>query len=239
MLWGASISAHQVEGGNHNQWSVWELRNAKSLAKQAEYKETGLPRWERVKPHVIDPGNYISGRSTGHHERYEADFDLAVSLNMNALRFSIEWSRIQPDGPDSWNLEAIEYYRRYLAALKQRGLQPVVTLWHFTNPVWFEEKGGFQRYANISYFVKFVERVMKLIGADIKYIVPINEPDTYILMAFLRGEWPPQKIKRLNALQTFLNMHEAHRQVYKCLKKNQPTLPNRLHQDISIFISWR
>lgn len=78
-LWGAATSAHQIEGDTHNQWSVWELENAKSLAKQAEYKQTWLPRWDELKEQATDPDNYISGKSTDHYNRFEQDLTLCSS----------------------------------------------------------------------------------------------------------------------------------------------------------------
>ena len=121
--WGASTSAHQVEGGTHNQWSIWELENAVALAQRARYQDTWLPDWERIEPQATDPKNYISGRATDHYSKYELDFDLLTKLNMNAFRFSIEWSRIEPE-EGKWDTEAIEHYRKYLAALKERGIEP-------------------------------------------------------------------------------------------------------------------
>src|SRR5688572_28991617 len=95
-LWGAASAAHQVEGGTHNQWSVWELENAKVLAETAKYQANYLPKWDDIKPEATNPNNYISGKATDHYNRYEEDFATLKKLNMNAWRFSIEWSRIEP-----------------------------------------------------------------------------------------------------------------------------------------------
>ena len=150
-LWGASTSAHQVEGGNHNQWSVWEQENAKSLAAQAPYQYGDLDSWDAVKQAAKSPENYVSGQAANHYELYERDLDLLRKMNMNAFRFSIEWSRIQPE-KDAWNAEVVEHYRAVLAACKQRSIEPIVTLFHFTLPVWFAELGGFEKRANVKYF---------------------------------------------------------------------------------------
>src|SRR6266536_1159314 len=117
-FWGVSTSAHQVEGGNHNQWSVWELENAQSLAK-----------WDDIEPEATDPRNYVSGAAVDHYNRYEQDFAYVKAMNMNAFRFSIEWSRIEPS-EGAWNVEAIQHYREYLQALHRKGIEPFVTLWH-------------------------------------------------------------------------------------------------------------
>ena len=70
-LWGAATAAHQIEGGNHNQWSVWELENAKSKAAQAEYQYGDYPSWERIKHEATSPVNYVSCRLAINHERYQ------------------------------------------------------------------------------------------------------------------------------------------------------------------------
>src|SRR3982751_252408 len=85
-LWGASTSAYQVEGGNHSQWTVWELAHAAQLAKTAEKKYSHLPRWEEVKKQAKDPNNYVCGRAVEHYDRYEDDFKLLKKLNLNTHR---------------------------------------------------------------------------------------------------------------------------------------------------------
>lgn len=220
-LWGASISAHQVEGNNHNQWSVWELENAKALASQSTYKDTWLPRWDEVKAEALKPENYVSGKAADHYNRYEQDFDLLKKLNMNALRFSIEWSRIQPNGEKDWNHEAVEHYREYIRQLKTRDIEPIVTLWHFTHPVWFEEKGGFAKYNNLKYFVKFADRIMREIGREVRYVVTVNEPDTYAFKSFYEAAWPPQKHNGWTMVETYRNLLIAHNQIYGKLRKHR------------------
>src|SRR6478735_69475 len=96
-LWGASTSSHQVEGNNHNNWSVWELENAKTLAKSAEYKLADLPAWSDIRKQATNPDNYVSGLAIDHYKRYKLDMAIAQKMNLNAFRFSIEWSRIEPE----------------------------------------------------------------------------------------------------------------------------------------------
>src|SRR6476620_6027511 len=112
-LWGAAMAAHQVEGNNHNQWTVWELENAKSLAAQSEYQYGDLDNWKNVAVEAKNPENYVSGRASDHFSRYKTDMAIAKKLNMNALRFSIEWSRVEPT-EGSWDSAAINHYRQYI-----------------------------------------------------------------------------------------------------------------------------
>lgn len=215
-LWGAAIAAHQTEGGLHNQWSVWELENAKALSVAAEYHYNDLANWDEIKRLAKLPANYISGKAVDHRQRYPEDFELARKLNLNALRFSIEWSRIEPE-EGRWDQEAIAYYKEYIAALHTRGLEPVMTLFHFTLPVWFAQKGGFEKRANIKYFVRFAEKVMEELGGSVRYIVTINEPEAYAFESYLNGHWPPASTRFWRAFRVYRNLARAHNKTYTAL----------------------
>lgn len=218
-LWGASVSAHQVEGGNHNQWSVWELQNAKALAKKAEYDLEWLPEWDNIKKEATKPSNYVSGKAADHYHRYEEDFDLLQEMNMSAFRFSIEWSRIEPE-QGKWNYDEIEHYRRYLVSLRKRRIQPIVTMFHWTVPMWFIEKGGFEKKRNIDDFVVFVEKVIDELGDLFKLVCTLNEPDSYTMNGWLTGAWPPAKQwDFLHAIGVYNNLATAHNRVYKMIKR--------------------
>ncbi len=217
-LWGASSSAHQVEGGNHNQWSIWELENAKALASMAKGQAKYLPKWDEMGSAALDPQNYVSDDATDHYNRYKEDFLLLKKMNMNSWRFSLEWSRIEPE-EGAWNAEAIEHYRTYLQTLQKIGIEPVVTFWHWTVPVWFENKGGFTKQGNVAYFVRFIEKVLEELGKEFRYIITLNEPEVYVAKGFLDADWPPQKRSKLKAYRTLKNLIKAHKQVYKLIKK--------------------
>ena len=216
-LWGASTSAHQVEGGNHNQWSVWELENARSLASQAQYKLRDLPVWHEIKHDATRPSNYVSGKASDHYRRYEEDFAILSQLHMNAYRFSIEWSRIEPE-EGRWDMAEIEHYRRYLLSLKRRGIEPLVTFFHWTIPVWFDKKGGFEHRSNIDYFVRFAEKIADELGQNFRLVCTLNEPENYAYMGWVDGRWPPSKRrKRLMGIWVYYNLAVAHNRVAKML----------------------
>ena len=114
-LWGAATSSHQVEGNcRDNDWWAWE--------------QAGKVRWP-------------SGDACDHYHRFREDFDLARSLHHNAHRFSLEWSRIEPE-EGRFSEEGIAHYREVIDALHERGMEPVVTIHHYTLPRWLAEKGG-------------------------------------------------------------------------------------------------
>jgi beta-glucosidase len=192
-LWGAATSSHQVEGDNR--WSDWW-----------EYEQSGrLP--------------HRSGEACRHYELYEQDFDLARSWGHNAYRFSIEWSRIEPS-EGSWNREALEHYRGVIRALRQRGLEPVVTLHHFTNPAWFTRAGGWLRRDSASVFARYVGFVAEHLGKDVRFWLTINEPTVYVMQGYINGEWPPcLKGSWIKAIIAFRNLAKAHRAAYWTLHK--------------------
>ncbi len=161
--WGTATSAHQVEGGNVNNWSFWEKsgRRIKQLKKQGK-----------------NPREYISGRACDHYHLYEQDFDLAKSLNNNAHRFSIECSRIEPK-KGRIDQKEIEHYRKVLTALKERGLEPFVTLHHFTLPNWLAQKGGWLNPKAPYYFDRFVKIVSENLFDYVNFWITINEPNVY------------------------------------------------------------
>lgn len=217
-FWGAATSSHQVEGSTHNQWSVWELENAKSLAHAAEYKLGELPIWPEVKGEASSAENYVSGPAVDHYGQYEQDFDIVKDLNLNAFRFSIEWSRLEPE-EGRWDPSAIKHYRDYLMALKKRGIEPFVTLYHWTVPTWFAAKGGFENSGNIKYFVRYAEKVLMELGEYMRYVTTINEPDTVVGHGYFLQEHPPQSHSWLKGVIVYRNLLAAHKRVYVMGKK--------------------
>lgn len=222
-LWGAATSAHQVEGGLHNQWTVWELENAKSLAARASYQYSDLDNWSKISREAQNPPNYVSGRAVDHFSRYEEDFDILKQLNLNAFRFGIEWSRVEPE-EGRFSTESINHYRAYIQALKKRGIVPVLTLFHFTLPTWFAERGGFEKRSNIKYFVRFAERIFDEFASDLRWVITVNEPEIYASESYRHGQWPPQKISRQAEKVVLLNLAAAHRRIYRRAKKQYPNL---------------
>lgn len=215
-LWGAATAAHQVEGNTHNQWSVWELENAKSLAAASEYHYKDLESWDWTETEAKAATNYVSGDASGHYDRYEDDFDILQKLHMNSFRFSVEWSRIEPE-EGVWNAEAIEHYKQYVRSLKKRDIEPVMTLFHFTLPVWFADRGGFAERKNTKYFVRFAEKIISELGADIKYIITINEPEVYAAESYIQGHWPPAMLNKRVAWKVLKNLAYTHNQTAKLI----------------------
>lgn len=162
-LWGAATAAHQVEG--NNRWNDW----------WAHEQNGALP--------------FQSGIACNHYERYREDFDLAKSWGHNAHRLSVEWSRIEPE-QGAWNRAAMEHYADVVAALRERDMEPVVTLHHFTNPAWFSRAGGWLGRDSTRLFARFVSHVAKHLPG-VRYWLTINEPTVYVKNGYGTGRWPP------------------------------------------------
>jgi len=222
-LWGASTSSHQVEGNTRNQWTQWEEAHAERLAKNAKKRMERLhtlgmaPKWETIATHALTPSNYLSGEGTAHYQKFGTDFSLLKSLNMNAFRFGIEWSRVEPQ-EGQWDQGAIDHYRRYIAQLKSLGIEPVLTIWHWTIPIWFADKGGFAKKQNLHNFYAYVAKIAQELGDEVQYIIILNEPNVYSLASYVVGFWPPEKKNVLVGLRVYRNLAEAHKHAYTILK---------------------
>lgn len=222
-MWGASTASHQVEGGTVNQWSVWELENAKEFSKMAADRLSWLPDWSEIKKDAQDPNNYISGEGVDHYNRYKEDFALVKKLNLNSFRFGIEWSRIEPE-EGKWDEKEVEHYHSYIVELLKLGIEPFLNIWHWTMPTWFTDKGGFAKRANLKYYYRFVEKIAQEYGNHLTYIITLNEPNVYTAFGYVSGEWPPEEKSKFVAAKVYFNLVSAHKKSYKILKKHKKHL---------------
>jgi beta-glucosidase len=188
--WGVATSAHQVEGGtSNNQWAAWE---DKGRIKSGDHVGLACDWWRNA----------------------EQDFDRAQSLGVNALRLSLEWSRIQPE-EGRWDPAALARYREMLKALERRGIRPFVTLHHFTNPLWFEAKGGFRSPQSVDLFQRFTQRVIASLGDLCTDWTTFNEPNVYSALGYFLGEFPPgHKGRFLQAAHVTRHLCLAHAAAY-------------------------
>jgi beta-glucosidase len=196
-LWGVSTSAHQFEGGAApNQWLEWEHAGR---IRSRDRRGDACDWWHNA----------------------ERDLDLCQSLGLNALRISVEWSRIEPER-GHWNREAIERYCTILREVRSRGMRPFVTLHHFTNPRWFERRGGFTHPAGPGGFAVFAGRAAEYFGEYCRDWVTFNEPNVYTAFGYLFGEFPPGKRMDLRAaMLALMGIHRAHALAYERLHEHQ------------------
>ncbi|MHC5263530.1 glycoside hydrolase family 1 protein [Streptomyces sp. UC4497] len=153
-LWGAASSAHQIEGDNtNNDW--WWLENQPKSA--------------------MEP----SGKAIDSYHRYPEDMSLLAEAGLNSYRFSLEWARIEP-APGEFDRDVLAHYRRMIDTAFELGLTPVVTLQHFTHPLWFVQEGGWQSGKGVDRFARYVEQVATIIK-DVPWLCTINEPNVLTL----------------------------------------------------------
>ena len=165
-LFGSSTAAHQVEGGNtNNDWWAWEHTEGSTASEP-------------------------SGAAIDQWNRYPEDFALLEGLGQNAHRLSLEWSRIEP-APGEFSGAAIAHYRGVLESLAENGLTAFVTLHHFTNPLWFAERGGWLASDAVERFTRYCERVSRELGELMPWTCTINEPQIVALFGYLTGYHPP------------------------------------------------
>jgi beta-glucosidase len=166
-VWGSATAAHQVEGNNrHNDWWAHELA---------------------ADTNALEP----SGIACDHYRRYADDFRLLKELGHAAHRLSIEWSRIEPD-EGTIDRGEVDHYRGVLSCLRGLGIEPWVTLHHFTSPLWFARRGGFAKSENVSRFRRFVELMAREYGDMVSHWCTINEPNVVAEMGYRLGYFPPR-----------------------------------------------
>ncbi len=192
--WGASMSAHQVEGQNiFNDWWEWEQRG-------------------KVLNHQV------SGDACNHYELYKKDFAMMKTMHHSMHRLSIEWSRIeQTEG--QFNKTEINHYRNVLLELKKQGIKPMVTLFHFTLPYWFAKKGGFLNPDGRKIFNRYVRRIVSEIGDLVEYWVTINEPYVYANFGYWEGIWPPGERSLIKSMKVLKELLHVHIDAYQIIKE--------------------
>jgi len=187
-LLGTASAAHQVEGGLWNDWM----------------------RMESETPERIHDGS--SARvAIDHFHRYREDLELLASLHQNAQRFSVEWARVEPQ-PGCFDAAALAHYADVVRTCRALGMEPVVTLHHFTLPVWLADRGGVLASDAAPRFARYASAVAEAIGEDVEWWITLNEPNVLSVFGYNHGEWPPHERSQRRAVaasQSMLRMHVA------------------------------
>ena len=199
-LWGTATAAHQVEGNNtNNQWWKWE-QDGHTDGKSGLACDWWGGRWKE-------------------------DFDRAAETGQNAHRLSVEWSRIQRT-PDTWDEDALERYRAMLRGLRERGMTPMVTLHHYTDPIWLAEFGSWETEAVVPLFEKFVRKTVEALKEYCTLWCTLNEPNGYALNGYvgggLSGSYPPGRNSLKLAVRVQINQIRAHAAAYHAIHQIQP-----------------
>jgi beta-glucosidase len=189
-LWGCADSAFQTEGSQvfdrtvQNSWTDYEIKSKRQLE---DLVGKGCNRWDTFKE----------------------DISLIATLGMTAYRFSIEWSKIEPR-EGFFDQSVLDHYDTLIDEIISQGIKPFITLFHHTLPLWFAQRGGFEKKENIRYFVRYANYIFDRLHTKILFWIILNEPIGYAIEAYFRGNYPPCKKKLKLAGKVARNMMKAH-----------------------------
>ncbi|MDE6673720.1 MAG: family 1 glycosylhydrolase [Acetatifactor sp.] len=174
---GAATAAHQVEGGNiHSDYWAQE---------------------HMVHTDFLEP----SGDAVDHYNRYGEDIRLMADAGLNAYRFSIEWARIEPQ-EGYFDETQIDHYRKVIHCCRENGIEPIVTLLHFTSPKWLISKGGWESDETPGYFARYTRYVMEQLGDELHYVCTINEANMGIQVAAIAKRYMQQMMAKMQSGKT-------------------------------------
>jgi beta-glucosidase len=197
-LWGAATAAHQIEGGNTlNDWARFE-----SVAGNIRNREQ-------------------SGAAADHWNRVSEDIGLLRDLGANAYRFSIEWSRLEP-APGQWDEAAWAHYVDEVAQLRAAGVEPMVTLLHFTLPAWLADRGGPAADDFARHFGAFATEAGRRLGSEVRYWCTVNEPNVQMYQGYVAGIWPPGKKDTVAAARAFAGLVRGHAAAARAIRAARP-----------------
>ncbi len=221
-FWGTATSSYQIEGGLTNDWSAWE----QSPRRLADLERRGLG----------PATDFQSGQAANSWEHLEDDIAAIKRLNNTAYRFSVEWSRIEPE-EGRFDGEALARYAHFVQRLKEEGIEPFVTLWHWPLPLWLHEKGGWE-YAGIAErFALYAEKVVSAL-AGVRFWITLNEPEGFSGNSYLIGLWPPQKTNPFAYWRVLSHLVAAHKRAHEVIKRLVPDSQVSISTPRAYFVSW-
>lgn len=214
-LVGAATAAHQVEGNNVNS-DYWTMEHMKYTS----FTEPSLD--------AVD-----------HYNRYEEDIKMMAEAGLNAYRFSIEWARIEPKKGEFDDNE-IEHYRKVLECCKENGVEPVVTLLHFTSPKWLIEEGGWENEATVELFANYCKYVVEKLGSYMHYICTINEANMGLQIAAISARYKAQMMAKMQqgadgAAQDAAKSTEGTVQVGLNMQKMMENMQKQAQENMEVF----
>jgi beta-glucosidase len=196
-LWGTATSSHQIEGGNTNDWTRFEAQ-----------------------PGAIERGE-TSAVSADHWNRMAEDVGLMKAIHANAYRFSIEWSRLEPQ-EGAWNEDAWARYGDLVRQLREARITPAVTLLHFALPLWMADRGGVAAADFPERFGRLAAEAGKRLGAGVDLWITLNEPNVQMYTGYVLGTWPPQKKSPAEAVRALAGLLRGHAAASAALRSVDP-----------------
>lgn len=209
-LIGAATAAHQVEGNNIHS-DLWAMEHMKHTS-------------------FIEP----SLDAVDHYNRYEKDIKLMADAGLNAYRFSIEWARIEPE-EGHFDSEAVDHYKAVIACCKKYGIEPFVTLHHFSSPKWLMSKGGWEASTTPEDFAHYVRFIIGELGSELHYICTINEANMGIQVAAIAERYKRQMMAQMQAAQSGGNSADGSVQVGINLQKMMEGQKAAAAENLEVF----
>ncbi len=199
-MWGTSTSGYQIEGGGEN--TDWYRYETKPDTIAVEPCDDACDSWNR----------------------YEEDLDIIESLGLNSFRLSLEWAKIEPQ-QGVFSKDAVAHYRDVLKACHAKGIQTVVTLHHFTLPLWVADLDGFENPRIAEWMGNYAKHVATELGDEIDIACTINEPNIVALMGYLLGVFPPEVRDRSRYDKVNEAMRASHFAMREELRNGPGTYP--------------
>lgn len=206
-LWGVATSAFQLEGSPYADWTSWDSKL-------------------NSHPDV-----------TNHYRLYKDDLNLLKELGVNAYRFSVEWSRIQPE-ENRWDTNAIAHYQEIIDILNENNIEPMVTLHHFTHPLWFIRKYPWHEDASVERFLEYTEKIISAFRG-VRYWITFNEPYVLLLGGYLEGCMPPGIRDASLALRALKNILICHARAYEIIHSRIPDAKVSIAHNMAALAPWR
>lgn len=166
--------------------------------------------------------DFPAGKACDYWSRYEDYFTMAEEMHHNVHRLSLEWSRIEPE-EGKFDQEAIERYKEMLKSLRKKGMKTMVTLWHYTNPVWLSGQGGWTSFKTPEHFCRYASFVVKELDPYVDFWMTVNEPMISCSHPYIIGKFPPRhRYDFIGCAKAVFNFAQAHKKAYYCIKKINP-----------------
>lgn len=183
---------------------------------------------------VTSKDGYVLDRTTDHEFRWREDVEIISSL-APYYRMGMMWSKLQREPMGGLHEETVHHYIKFIEELQQRDVKIMMVLHHFTNPIWFAKMGGWEKEANIVYWVDFAQKVVDRFGEYVSHWNTFNEPNVYASFGWITGAFPPFKKNPVLAATAVKNMGKAHDLVYDYIKQKFPEQPVGISHNSTIF----
>lgn len=201
-VWGAATSAYQIEGAVREEGKgehIWDV-------------------------YVKQPGHIYGGHNgesaCDHYHRFREDVKIMRDIGLKAYRFSIDWSRILPEGCGAVNEKGIAFYDALIDELIKNGIEPYVTLYHWELPYELYKRGGWMNPQIVEWFGAYAKLAAERFSDRVKYFFTLNEPQCFIGLGFLTGQHAPGlKAPLRDTFEMAHNALKAHGRAVQMLRR--------------------